>query len=506
MGWVYVAKNASIPNLIKIGMTDRDEPHTRIAELNTTGLPEPFQIEFALMVSDANSVENALHVRYSDFRVSINREFFKLDSSYVLKDLDSIIKELGIERHRLEIFNPDLSDIESSFESSPKWGDIELAEGCLTEEILHQYIEGYISQYLWFVPPEILEESLLIAELIRSNRLRYIQRSDAESIFNRARAERFNTLIHLLLLPVTCERTWGKLGICKPITLPGGVVISTFIEDLDKARKSFRVARLPEYVPNKGVLVDPSLPANQELRKEYSIKIEEDLLVKFFDDLSLEILDSSSNVSYQYRMYLYLRYEQKIFKSKKLILSTRDVFLQTEQKTLGFHLSGDVILCEAEKLALGKEIEWVKRSEVLSTYISIYDASFLIFFEATLESGASENDVLKFCRKLINERASMIRCQDDANNFLLLLSRVTTYCLQRYDGYTEEDPFFDKSLIPRILRNFVSSDEMSAIYKTAHGGNYAPFTEEPRWKEIVSLTDEKSNFKPGLHFQLVHST
>jgi len=504
MGWVYVAKNPSIPNLIKIGMTDRDDPQTRIEELNTTGLPEPFQIEFALLVSDAISVEGALHARYSDFRVSMNREFFKLDSSYVLKELDSITKELGIELHRLEIFNPELSDSEPSFESNPKWGAVELAEGCLLQENLREYIEGYISQYLWFVPPEILEESLLIAELIRSNRLRYIQRSDTESIFNRARAERFNTLIHLLLLPITAERTWGDLGITKPISLPSGIVISTFIEDLDKAVESYRVTTNPEYVPTKGVMADPSLPAHQELRKEYSIKTQEDLVGKFYDDLSSEIFDLSSNVSYQCRMYLYLRYEQKIFRSREFVLSVRNHFLQTEQKTLGFYLGGDVILCEAENLALGKEVKIVKRPEVLSSYMSIYDASFLIFFEATLESGTSENDVSKFCKKLIKERSSMIGCEDDAKNFLLLLSRVTTYCLQRYDGYTNDDPFFDVSVIPRILRNFVSSDEMSAIYKAARDGNYSPFTEQPRWEQIISLTEGKSNFRSGLNFSLVY--
>jgi hypothetical protein len=505
MGWVYIAKNPSIPNLIKIGMTDRDDPHTRIEELNTTGLPEPFRIEFALRVSDAVSVEGALHARYSDFRVSMNREFFKLDSSHVLRDLDSVIIELGIENHQLQIFNPDLSSAQPSFESNPRWGSVELQEGLLSKDILQEFLRNYISEHLWFVPPEILEESLLIAELIGSNRLRYIQRSDTEDIFNRARAERFNTLIHLLLPPPAIEYPQGGLGITQPISLPSGIIISTFIEDLDKARKSKHVAMLPDYVPTKGVMEDPSLPANQELREEYSIKIQEDLLVSFFNDLSLEILDSSSNVSFQHRMYLYLRYEQKIFTNRKFILSIRDYFLQTDQKTLGFYLSGDVILCETENLSWDNEIKIVKRSEVLATYMSIYDASFLIFFEATLESGVSENDIAKFCRKLVNERSLIITNEHDANNFLLLLSRITNYCLQRHDGYTDDEPFFDVSVIPRTLRKFVSSDEMSAIYKTAHSGNYSPFTEQARWKQIISLTEGKSNFRSGLNFSLVHS-
>lgn len=502
MGWVYVAKNPSIPNLIKIGMTDRDDPHTRIEELNTTGLPEPFRIEFALMVSDAISVEGALHARYGDFRVSMNREFFRLDSSQVLKDIDSVIIELGIENHRLKIFNPDLAAVEPSYQSNPKWGKIDLQEGFLSKEILREYIGNYVSEHLWFVPPEILDENLLIFGLIKSNRLKYIQRPHVEMIFNRAREERFNTLINLLLLPPTWDL---EDVITEPITLINGLAVNAFIEDLNKAEYSWLVATFPDFVPTVGFKADPSLPANQELRKEYLIKTPEDIFVKFFEDLAQEIFDSSSNVSYQYRMYLYLRYEQYIFKSRKLILSTRDDFLQNEQKTLGFYLSGDVILCDAEYLNLNGDKKMMKRQEVISSAMSIYDASFLIFFEATIETGVSENDVSKFCRKLINERSSMITCKDDAENFLLLISRVTNYCLERYDGYTDEEPFFDMNAIPRTLRKFVSSEEISAIYKTATGGNFFPFTEELRWETIVSLTDSKSNFRSGLWFHAYHA-
>ena len=41
-GIVYLLTNPSMPSLVKIGMTTRNEVHVRMGELYSTGVPLPF--------------------------------------------------------------------------------------------------------------------------------------------------------------------------------------------------------------------------------------------------------------------------------------------------------------------------------------------------------------------------------------------------------------------------------------------------------------------------------
>ena len=63
IGIVYVLSNRAMPGLVKIGMTTRPELDTRLKELYTTGVPVPFDVEYACEVkaSDCNKIEKALH-------------------------------------------------------------------------------------------------------------------------------------------------------------------------------------------------------------------------------------------------------------------------------------------------------------------------------------------------------------------------------------------------------------------------------------------------------------
>ena len=40
-GIVYVLRNSAMPDLVKIGMTNRDSVETRLKELYSTGVPVP---------------------------------------------------------------------------------------------------------------------------------------------------------------------------------------------------------------------------------------------------------------------------------------------------------------------------------------------------------------------------------------------------------------------------------------------------------------------------------
>ena len=58
---VYVLANEAMPNLIKIGKTQRKDLNARMSELYSTGVPFPFQCLWAGEVNDCTKIESILH-------------------------------------------------------------------------------------------------------------------------------------------------------------------------------------------------------------------------------------------------------------------------------------------------------------------------------------------------------------------------------------------------------------------------------------------------------------
>ena len=79
-GIVYVLSNRAMPGLVKIGMTTRPELDARLKELYTTGVPVPFDVEYACEVKASNcaKIEKALHTAFEPNRINANREFFEI--------------------------------------------------------------------------------------------------------------------------------------------------------------------------------------------------------------------------------------------------------------------------------------------------------------------------------------------------------------------------------------------------------------------------------------------
>lgn len=96
---------------IKIGKSDRD-PTTRKEELETTGVPEPFVVEYYAFVEDHHRLERELHRYFSSFRPNKNREFFTCsipevinivrDKSVILHEKVNYKSPAEIEKIRLE--------------------------------------------------------------------------------------------------------------------------------------------------------------------------------------------------------------------------------------------------------------------------------------------------------------------------------------------------------------------------------------------------------------------
>jgi hypothetical protein len=85
-GYVYVLANSSMPNIVKIGKTNRT-PSERAQELSkVTGVPTPFIVVYEKLVGDPEGMESFVHTFLADkgYRLSENREFFTAPVSVVI--------------------------------------------------------------------------------------------------------------------------------------------------------------------------------------------------------------------------------------------------------------------------------------------------------------------------------------------------------------------------------------------------------------------------------------
>jgi len=59
-GWVYIITNKAMPGLVKIGYSSKD-PDLRAAELNHTGAPFPYLVDYEALVHEPFSIEQRTH-------------------------------------------------------------------------------------------------------------------------------------------------------------------------------------------------------------------------------------------------------------------------------------------------------------------------------------------------------------------------------------------------------------------------------------------------------------
>ena len=74
MAIVYILTNESMPDTIKVGITENLD--RRIRELDNTSTPLPFECYYAVEVENASAIEKKIHEGLDDKRVRQNREFF----------------------------------------------------------------------------------------------------------------------------------------------------------------------------------------------------------------------------------------------------------------------------------------------------------------------------------------------------------------------------------------------------------------------------------------------
>ena len=77
LGFIYIMSNESFKDgLIKVGVSAKD-PSIRKSQLETTGVPEEFHIEYKALVKNHIQAEKLVHEALSEFRWNTRREFFR---------------------------------------------------------------------------------------------------------------------------------------------------------------------------------------------------------------------------------------------------------------------------------------------------------------------------------------------------------------------------------------------------------------------------------------------
>jgi hypothetical protein len=78
-----------MPDVVKIGKTDRADVMDRVKELFTTSVPVPFDCVYACEVQNNDQTEKAMHAQFAELRIYPRREFFWLDTRKAVKALKS---------------------------------------------------------------------------------------------------------------------------------------------------------------------------------------------------------------------------------------------------------------------------------------------------------------------------------------------------------------------------------------------------------------------------------
>ena len=83
-GFIYILSNPAMPNRIKVGKSTKDPSTYRMKQLNTTGVPEPFKLEYYAFVENEDYLETAVFRHFSEVRPHKGREFLSIDPSVAI--------------------------------------------------------------------------------------------------------------------------------------------------------------------------------------------------------------------------------------------------------------------------------------------------------------------------------------------------------------------------------------------------------------------------------------
>ena len=102
-GFVYIISNVGAfgENVFKIGVTRRDDPLERVRELSGASVPFKFSVHTIIPSEQAFKLEYNIHKKLNEYRVNLvnnKKEFFKVDTDILIKELKGIIGDIDFAR------------------------------------------------------------------------------------------------------------------------------------------------------------------------------------------------------------------------------------------------------------------------------------------------------------------------------------------------------------------------------------------------------------------------
>jgi hypothetical protein len=91
-GILYFLTNEAMPNLVKIGYTT-GELKDRLQQLNTTGIPSPFQVVALFYVREPEVCESKIHIHLAKYRSNPKREFFSQSAAELIRESIDVLAQ-----------------------------------------------------------------------------------------------------------------------------------------------------------------------------------------------------------------------------------------------------------------------------------------------------------------------------------------------------------------------------------------------------------------------------
>lgn len=95
IGFVYVLSNPAMPGVVKIGKTAGGLAEDRAKQLQATGVPLPFHVEFRAATSYPDEAEKQAHEYLEYDRVATNREFFAVSIAVAIDAVRQALIDVG---------------------------------------------------------------------------------------------------------------------------------------------------------------------------------------------------------------------------------------------------------------------------------------------------------------------------------------------------------------------------------------------------------------------------
>lgn len=166
-GWVYVISNPAMPGLVKVGYSTKD-PDLRAAELNHTGAPHAYVVEYEILIDEPRVVEQMTHSVLSMKHEA--KEWFRCPPEEAVLAIRQVANNRGLlesfrrlDRQRAEeaqLRRNEARDRERERHAalSVYWDEIRLHKLKVTPEPIRE-------QFSRFVGPNIDEEEISRCEL-----------------------------------------------------------------------------------------------------------------------------------------------------------------------------------------------------------------------------------------------------------------------------------------------------------------------------------------------------